>query len=140
MLISCYRSLFTTITKTRTTKQTRYICHVGEGLGSRVCFLVLKTLLNPIPLSMWKYSTTLVRYSTITKTRTRTSKQTRYICHVGEGLDSRVCFWFQKHTLKSYTFINVEIFNNLLLHDLFYSCLCIFFVSKLSQVDIDIKT
>ena len=39
----CYRSLFTTITKTRTSKKTHYICHVGEGLGSRVCFLVPET-------------------------------------------------------------------------------------------------
>ena len=39
----CYRSLFMTITKTRTSKQTHYICHVGEGLGSRVCFLVPET-------------------------------------------------------------------------------------------------
>ena len=39
----CYKSLFTTITKTRTSKQTHYICHVGEGLGSKVCFLVPET-------------------------------------------------------------------------------------------------
>ena len=39
----CYRSLFTTITKTRTSKQTHYICHVGEGLVSKVCFLVPET-------------------------------------------------------------------------------------------------
>ena len=39
----CYKSLFTTITKTRTSKQTHYICHVGEGLGLKVCFLVPET-------------------------------------------------------------------------------------------------
>ena len=39
----CYRSLFTTITKTKTSKQTNYICHVGERLDSKVCFLVPKT-------------------------------------------------------------------------------------------------
>ena len=54
-------------------------------------------------------------FTTITKTRT--SKQTHYICHVGEGLDSRT----QKHALESDTFINVEIFNIVLLHDLFYT-------------------
>ena len=29
--------------------------------------------------------------------------------------------WFQKHTFESNPFINVEIFNNLLLHDLCYT-------------------
>ena len=37
----CYRSLFTIITKT--SKQTYYIFHVGDGLDSKVCFLVPKT-------------------------------------------------------------------------------------------------
>ena len=39
----CYRSFFTTITKTKTSKQTHYICHVGKGLDSKVCFLVPET-------------------------------------------------------------------------------------------------
>ena len=39
----CYKSLFMIITKIRTSKQTRYICHVAKGLGSKVCFLVSET-------------------------------------------------------------------------------------------------
>ena len=43
--------------------------------------------------------------------------------HVFEGFGCvKECVsWFQKHTLESNSFINVEIFNNLLLHDLFYT-------------------
>ena len=70
--------------------------HVFEGLGSVIGVSSRLSQKQEQP-------STLVTYVTLVK-----------------GWFQKCVFWFQKHTFEANSFINVEIFNNLLLHDLFY--------------------
>ena len=56
----------------------------------------------------------------ITITKTRTSRLITYVTLVKDWILKCVS-WFQKHNFDSNPFINVKIFNNLLLHDLCYT-------------------
>ena len=71
--------------------------HVFEGLGSVIGVSSRLSQKQEQP-------STLVTYVTLVK-----------------GWFQKCVSWFQKHTFETDTFINVEIFNNLLLHDLFYT-------------------
>ena len=79
---------------------TNLLEHVFEGLGCvNECYMSLF-----MTIFKQEQASRLITYVTLVK-----------------GWVQKCVSWFQKHTLETYSFINVEIFNNLLLHDLFYT-------------------
>ena len=58
--------------------------------------------------------------SRLSQKQEQLSRLVTYVTLV-KGWFQKCISWFQKHTFETDSFINVEIFNNLLLHNLFYT-------------------